>query len=112
MRRVKRGDLVMVTAGKERGNTGKVLHVIDGQRVTVEKLNMVKRHTRPSQENPQGGTVEKEAPIHISNIAVVNPNTGKPARIGYRYEASSEATSSPKRSRTKVRYDRETGEVL
>ncbi|HSR53842.1 MAG TPA: 50S ribosomal protein L24 [Acidobacteriota bacterium] len=104
MLHVKKNDTVLVTTGKDRGRTGKVLVVYPRQkRAIVEGLNMIKRHTRPNpQRNIKGGVVEREAPIHISNLRVVNPQTGEPARIGYDLLADGE----------KVRVDRKTGETL
>jgi len=67
--RVKKGDQVVVLAGKDRGRTGRVLRVLPKKdRVVVEGVNIIKRHTRPTQRNPKGGILEKEAPIHISNV--------------------------------------------
>jgi len=81
--RIKKGDLVRVVAGNDRGKEGKVLKVFPREdRVIVEKINLIKRHTRPTQTNPQGGIVEKEAPIHASNVMLVCPNTKQPTRIG------------------------------
>ncbi len=82
---VKKDDLVMVIAGKEKGKTGKVLRVLPEKgRVLVENLNVVKRHTRPSQQNSQGGILEKEAPLAISNVQLVCSGCNKPARTGTR----------------------------
>ncbi len=79
---VKKGDIVQVIAGREKGKTGKVLQVIkDENRVIVEKVNMVKRHTKPSQGNQQGGILEREGKIHISNVMPVDPKTNQPSRI-------------------------------
>ena len=86
MRRIKKGDEVVVLAGKDKGKRGVVLNVMfDDEKVIVENVNMVKRHTKgnPMQGAP-GGIVEKEMPIHISNIAIWNPITEKPDRIGFR----------------------------
>lgn len=78
---VKKGELVMVLTGKERGKTGKVVEVLaKKQRVLVEKLNFVKRHARPSQQHRQGGIIEKESSIHWSNVAPVCPKCNKPRR--------------------------------
>ncbi|ORJ63134.1 50S ribosomal protein L24 [Geothermobacter hydrogeniphilus] len=82
---VKKDDTVMVIAGKEKGKTGKVKRIIaDSNRVVVENLNMVKRHTRPSQTNQDGGIVEKEAPLAISNVMLVCASCNKPTRTGVR----------------------------
>ena len=69
MAHVRRGDLVVVTKGKDKGKRGKVLRVV-GARLIVEKVNMIKRHSKPTQKNPQGGIVEKEGTVHISNVAL------------------------------------------
>jgi large subunit ribosomal protein L24 len=80
---VKKNDQVMVIAGKDKGKSGKVLRVLPDQgRVLVENLNVVKRHTRPSQANKEGGIIEKEAPIAISNVLLLCPGCNKPARTG------------------------------
>jgi large subunit ribosomal protein L24 len=80
---VKKDDLVMVVAGKDKGKSGKVLHVLpDKGRVIVESLNVVKRHTRPSQSNNEGGIIEKEAPIAISNVQLICEGCNTPARTG------------------------------
>jgi len=81
--RIKKGDKVRVMAGNDRGKEGTVLKVYPrSNRVIVEKINLIKRHQRPSQINPQGGIVEKEAPINASNVMLVCPNTKQPTRIG------------------------------
>lgn len=78
--RVRKGDKVMVISGKDRGKTGTVLRVWpDEDKVTVEKINVVKRHTKPT-NTKEGGIFEKEAPIHISNVMPIDPETGKPTR--------------------------------
>lgn len=81
--KIKKGDTVMVIAGRERGKTGKVL-TIDRERarVTVEKLNVVKRHTKPNQKTRQGGILEREAPIAISNVMFYSTTLQKPIRLG------------------------------
>ena len=80
---IKKGDTVAVLAGKDKGKTGKVTRVlVDKQRAVVEGINMVQKSQKPSAQNPQGGFVNVEAPIHISNLNVVDPKTGKPTRIG------------------------------
>ena len=86
--KIRRDDEVVVLAGKDKGKQGKVLKVlIADNRVIVEGVNLVKKHTKP---NPQlgvaGGIVEKEASIHVSNVAIVNPATGKADRVGFRFE--------------------------
>lgn len=81
--KIKKGDLVQVIAGKEKGKEGKVLHVLpDKQAVVIEKLNLLKKHTRPNQTNPKGGIIEREGKIHLSNVMIVCANCNKPRRIG------------------------------
>ncbi|MDR3057042.1 MAG: 50S ribosomal protein L24 [Prevotella sp.] len=80
---IKKGDIVYVNTGVDKGKTGRVLKVIvDKQRAIVEGLNMVSKHTKPNAKSPQGGIEKKEAAIHISNLNVVDPKSGKPTRIG------------------------------
>lgn len=101
--KIKKGDHVIVTTGKDRDKKGVVLAVFPKkQRVLVEGVNMIKRHTKPSMSSPDGGIVEREALIHISNVAIVDPKTGGPTRIGYKFLADG----------TKVRVAKKSGEVL
>lgn len=79
MAHVRKGDLVVVTKGKDKGKRGKVLRVV-GQRVIVEKVNMVKRHTKPTQKNPQGGIVEKEGTVAIANVLLWDEKLGRGTR--------------------------------
>jgi large subunit ribosomal protein L24 len=82
MQRVKQGDTVVVVAGKQKGTRGRVLSVTPGsERVVVEGINVRTKHLKPSQANPQGGRVKKEAPIHISNVMLADPHTGEPTRV-------------------------------
>jgi large subunit ribosomal protein L24 len=81
--RIKKNDMVRVMSGNDRGKQGKVLKVFPASnRIIVEKVNLIKRHTRASKDVPQGGIIEKEGPIDASNVMLVCPNTGKPTRIG------------------------------
>ena len=81
--RLKKNDTVQVMAGEFSGKTGRIIKVFpDKGRALVEGLNMVKRHTKPNRKNQQGGIVQKEAPIHLSNLLLVCPKTGKPTRTG------------------------------
>jgi len=99
--KIKKGDPVVVLAGKDKGRTGTVTKVFPKeQRVLVSSLNMVQRHTRPTQFDPQGGIKSKEAPIHVSNVAVVD-SKGKPTRVGFRMDGDK-----------KVRFAKTTGEVI
>ena len=99
--KIKKGDRVVVLTGKDKGRQGAVLKVLPKEeRVLVEGLNMVQRHTRPSQGDPQGGIKHKEAPLHLSNVAIVDSN-GKPTRVGFRVDGDK-----------KVRIAKTTGEVI
>ena len=100
---IKKGDTVMVIAGDSKGQQGRVL-VVDNEkeRILVEGVNMVKKHTRPTNKTPKGGIVEKEASIHISNLKVID-STGKPTRIGRKLDEKTDKM---------VRYSKKTGEVI
>jgi large subunit ribosomal protein L24 len=88
--RIRKGDMVMVVTGREKNKTGKVLRVIErGRRILLEKLNMVKKHTKPSQGNPTGGIIEKEAPIAISNVQMFCSKCNKPVRLGVKVKGES-----------------------
>ena len=81
--KIHKNDNVMVISGNSSGKSGKVLKVFrEDRRVIIEGVNIIKRHSRASQKNPQGGIIQKEAPIHVSNIMIVCPKCGKPSRIG------------------------------
>jgi len=100
---VKKGDTVIVIAGKDKGKKGRVLAAYPKkERVLVEGINLVKKHTRPSQSNPQGGIVTQEAPIHVSNVALIDPKTGTATRIGYKVLENGK----------KVRYAKKSGEII
>ena len=100
---IKKGDTVYVNAGDEKGRTGKVLKVlVKERRAIVEGLNMVSKSQKPSAKYPQGGFVKQEAPIHISNLNVVDPKTGKPTRIGRKLNADGKL----------VRYAKKSGEEI
>lgn len=82
---VRKDDLVMVIAGKERGKSGKVLRILPKRdRVVVERVNLIKRHTKPSRKAPQGGIIEREAPIHVSNVLLLCERCRRPVRAGHR----------------------------
>lgn len=99
--KIRKGDQVVVLTGKDKGRTGAVLKVLPkDNRVVVQGLNMVQRHTRPTQLDPQGGIKHKEASIHLSNVAVVD-SKGKPTRVGFRVDGDK-----------KVRFAKTTGEVI
>jgi len=83
---IKKGDLVEVVAGNDKGARGKVLKVYsDERKIIVEGISFIKRHTKPSQQDQQGGIQEREAAINVSNVMLVCPNCGQPARVGYHY---------------------------
>ncbi|HVY03156.1 MAG TPA: 50S ribosomal protein L24 [Caulobacterales bacterium] len=83
--KIKKGDTVIVLAGRDKGRQGRVMDVMPREkRVVVEGVNMVKRHTKPSMGAPQGGVIAKEAPIHVSNVAMRDPKTGKATRVGFK----------------------------
>jgi large subunit ribosomal protein L24 len=99
--KIKKGDRVVVLTGKDKGRQGDVSKVFPKEsRVLVSGLNMVQRHTRPSQGDPQGGIKNKEAPLHVSNVAVVD-SKGKATRVGFRMDGDK-----------KVRFAKTTGEVI
>lgn len=100
--KIKKGDKVVVLVGRDRGKTGTVNKVIPGEgRALVSGVNMVKRHTRPSQTEA-GGIIEKEAPIQISNLAIADPKTGEPTRVGFKIAKDGK----------KVRVAKKSGEVI
>ncbi|MDH5633186.1 MAG: 50S ribosomal protein L24 [Gammaproteobacteria bacterium] len=102
MAKIRKGDKVVVLTGKDKGKQGSVLRVLDDNRVLVEKINMITRHVRPNpNQGVTGGRVEQEAPLQISNVALVNPATGKADRVGYKILEDGK----------KVRYFKSNGEV-
>ena len=83
--RIRKDDMVIVIAGKDKGSSGRVLKVLPKEeRVVVEGVNLVKRHTKPDVAHPQGGVISKEASLHISNVQLRDPKTGKPTRVGFK----------------------------
>jgi large subunit ribosomal protein L24 len=85
--RIRSGDSVVILTGKDRGKTGKVRAVLPKEgRLIVEGLNIVKRHTKARGPGQPGGIIEKEAPLHMSNVAIADPSTGKPTRVGFRVD--------------------------
>ena len=84
---IKKGDTVIVLAGKDKGKKGNVQKVlVEDQRVIVEGINMVSKSTKPSAKNPQGGIVKQEAPIHVSNVSLIDPKSGKATRVSIKHE--------------------------
>ena len=99
---IKKGDTVFVNAGNDKGKTGKVLEVLrDKDRVIVEGINMVSKHTKPNAKTPQGGIIKQEAGIHISNVNLIDPASNKPTRVGYKMVDGK-----------KVRYAKKSGEEV
>ena len=100
--KIRKGDKVVAIAGKDKGKTGEVLRVLrKEERVLVQGMNMVKRHQRPSQASP-GGIMDKEAPVHISNVALIDPRSSEPTRVGYKVVEGGR----------KVRFARRSGEMI
>ena len=81
--KIRRNDVVTVIAGDEKGKSGKILRLVDGGRVLIEGVNLVWKHLRRSQQHPHGARIQKEAPLHVSNVAVLSPADNKPTKIGY-----------------------------
>ena len=111
---IKKGDLVQVNAGVDRGKQGKVLEMDrENEKALVEGINMVSKHKKPNSANPQGGVVKKEAPIHISNLNVVDPTTGKPTKIGRkRVEVEIMKNGEKVMKMKSVRYAKKSGKEL
>ena len=97
----KKGDKVNVIAGKDKGKSGKILHV-SKDKVVVEGINIVKRHQKPTAQNQTGGIVEREHPIHISNIMMADPKTGKSTRIGHEIDKNGKKVRISKKSNEKI----------
>lgn len=100
--RIKKGDQVIVISGRDKGKTGEVVQAMPkDSKVVVRGINMIKRHTKPTQENA-GGIVSKEQPIHVSNVALIDPKSGKATRVGFKIEKDGH----------KVRVAKKSGEVI
>jgi large subunit ribosomal protein L24 len=100
---IKKGDMVFVNTGENKGQQGRVLEVlVNKNRAIVEGINMISKHTKPNAKAPQGGIIKKEAPIHISNINPIDPASGKPTRIGRRLNDNNKL----------VRYSKKSGEEI
>ena len=99
---IKKGDTVYVNAGNDKGKTGKVLTVIPSKdRVIVEGVNVISKHTKPNAAHPQGGIIKQEAGVHISNLQLIDPSTNKPTRVGYKVVDGK-----------KIRYAKKSGEEI
>ena len=100
--RIKKGDTVYVNAGNYKGQTGKVLSVAPSEdKAIVEGVNMVSKSTKPNSKQPQGGIIKQEAPIHISNLNLIDPKSQKPTRVGYKMDGDK-----------KIRYAKKSGEEI
>ena len=103
MRKFKKGDDVVVLAGRDKGKRGTIMRILDDNRALVDSVNLVKRHTKANPNKGEtGGIIEKEAPIQLSNIGLYNPTTKKADRVGFRFLED----------KTKVRYFKSNGEVV
>lgn len=101
---IKKGDMVFINAGKDKGAKGRVLKVlVDKQRAIVEGQNMVSKSTKPNANNPQGGIEKKEAPIHISNLNVIDPKSGEPTRIGRKLNEKGKLVRFAKKSGEEIK---------
>ena len=101
---IKKGDTVIVLAEEDKGKTGKVLKVdVDKQRAIVEGVNVVKKSAKPSAKNPQGGIVEQEASIHISNLNLIDPKSGKPTRVGIKINEDGKKVRVAKKSGEEIK---------
>ena len=99
---IKKGDTVYVNAGNDKGKTGKVLSVDPSKdRVIVEGINLVSKHTKPNSKQPQGGIIKQEAGIHVSNLQLIDPQSNKPTRVGYKFDGDK-----------KIRYAKKSGEEI
>lgn len=100
---IKKGDTVMVNSGNDKGKSGRVLEVlVDKQRAIVEGVNIIKKHSKPTAQHPDGGIISKEASVHVSNLNVVDPKSGKATRIGRREDKNGKL----------VRYSKKSGEEI
>ncbi len=100
---IKKGDTVMVITGESKGQKGRVLEVDrEKSRALVESINMVSKHTKPNAKAPQGGIIKKEAPVHISNLMLMDPTSGKPTRVGKKLNGKNKL----------VRYSKKSGEEI
>ena len=105
---IRKNDNVMVISGNARGKSGKVLKVYpERQRIIIEGVNIMKRHTRPSQKNPQGGIVQREASIHVSNVMLIDPKSNEITRVGMK--VTKDVTTGKKR---RMRVAKSTGEMF
>lgn len=105
--RLKKNDKVKVVSGNNKGKEGKILKIYrEKNRVIVEGVNIIKRHTRASQKNPQGGITQKEAPVHVSNVMLIDPKAGEPTRLGVKVIEESDG------KKKRMRYGKKSGEII
>ena len=101
---IKKGDTVIVNAGESKGQQGKVLEVlVSKERAIVEGVNLCKKATKPNAQNPQGGIIEKEAPIHVSNLMLIDPKSGKPTKVGRKLNAKGKLVRFAKKSGEEIK---------
>lgn len=101
---IKKGDTVYVNAGNDKGKTGRVLEVlVEKSRAIVEGINMVSKHTKPSAKNPQGGIIKKEGSVHVSNLNLVDPKSGKPTRISRKRDENGKPVRISKKSGEEIK---------
>jgi len=106
--KIRKNDQIVVISGNARGKRGKVLKVFpERQRIIVEGVNIIKRHSRPTQKNPQGGIIQREAPIHVSNVMLIDPKTNEPTRVGMKI-----VTDPTSGRRYRMRLSRASGETF
>jgi large subunit ribosomal protein L24 len=105
--RLKKNDRVKVISGNHRGKEGKILKIFrDKESLIVEGVNIIKRHTKPTQKNPQGGITQKEAPIHISNVMLIDPKANEPSRVGM------QIITDDSGNKKRMRYGKKSGEII
>jgi large subunit ribosomal protein L24 len=107
MIRLKKNDKVKVVSGNHKGKEGKILKIFrEKNRVIVEGVNIIKRHTKPNQKNPQGGITQKESPIHVSNVMLIDPKSNEPSRIGMQIIQGEDG------KKKRMRYGKKSGEII
>ena len=107
MTKLRKNDKVKIIAGNNKGKEGKILKIYrSSNKVIVEGVNIIKRHTRPNQKNPQGGITQKEAPIQVSNVMLIDPKAGEPTRLGVQVIEEGEG------KKKRMRYGKKSGEII
>lgn len=101
---IKKGDIVYVNAGEDKGKTGRVLEIlVNKNRAIVEDVNVISKHSKPNAQNPNGGIEKKEASIHLSNLNPIDPKTGKPTRVGRKIDSKGKSVRYTKRSGEEIK---------